>query len=92
MRFIYKETEFRLHFRHDNGVTTAYLRTPVASNDLASAQARCSTKDKFVKETGRKIALTRMLAPLSKEFRTAVWTCYLNRKNTEVKKLASKAA
>lgn len=46
-----------------------------------SGLAACTAEDKFVKETGRKVALARALkaAGLSREARTYVWGRYLNR-------------
>lgn len=45
---------------------------------LGEGVAKCSHLDNFVKETGRKISLTRALAAsnLTKDERTAVWQAY----------------
>lgn len=47
----------------------------------AEGQTLCSFKDQFCKETGRKLALTRLLKAwgLGKEAREKVWEQYRNR-------------
>ncbi|MCP4900161.1 MAG: hypothetical protein GY906_24585 [bacterium] len=44
-------------------------------------QARCSPSDRFIKETGRRVALKRALAEQEPHFRTSAWTSYLGRKD-----------
>jgi len=46
----------------------------------AQGQADCHPNDMYCYETGRKLSLERALEGHPKTFRTAVWTCYLNRK------------
>lgn len=46
---------------------------------LNDGVARCSMQDVFSKETGRLLALTRALRPMTKEFRTQAWEAYWNR-------------
>jgi len=46
----------------------------------AEATASLDSRDVFVKDTGRKIALTRALRFQDRDFRTAAWNAYLNRK------------
>ena len=48
-----------------------------------SAVTICSATDKFIKEQGRKISLTRLLASmnLTKQQRKEVWNQYRNRRN-----------
>jgi hypothetical protein len=60
---------------------------------VAIGWSSCSSADVFVKETGRKIALTRALGEIvyalpvrEKAFRTAAWTAYHNRKALAVVK------
>ena len=50
---------------------------------ISERVAICSKTDNFVKETRRKIALSRTLlsSPLSKTERKSIWDAYLNRKN-----------
>ncbi len=60
----------------------------LCNNELVTfSQAIMNPCDKFVKETGRKVSLTRLLKNLpddlsNKEFRTAVWDAYFSRKPT----------
>ena len=46
---------------------------------IAVAAASCYYKDQFNKKLGRKIALTKGLASLSKENRAAIWKDYINK-------------
>lgn len=54
---------------------------------IGIARAYCNPKDQFVKEIGRKTALTRLLergkcpAFAAKTFRAPLWQAYLERKN-----------
>ena len=43
--------------------------------------ARCSKKDNFCRETGRKISLARAVKIYDKETRREIWETYLNRGN-----------
>lgn len=56
-----------------------------------SGLAACSAEDKFTKEVGRKVALTRALynASLPKYARTEVWNRYFNRIKYEVRDLGN---
>ena len=82
--------EFRLYFRHVNSgsqrSTEALIKlnapSPTPTQPLKTATCRCSLHDKFNKETGRKLALTRLLAGFEKPFRTAAWEAYNARKPT----------
>jgi hypothetical protein len=52
---------------------------------VIEGEALCVPEDRYVKETGRKLALTRALSSVSKEFRTAAWQAYHSRRNNENK-------
>lgn len=67
--------------RHDiKGFTTAILYSGTNGNrvDLDIAFAICSASDNFCKETGRKVALRRMLDRVGwdRDARRAVWQAY----------------
>lgn len=42
--------------------------------------AKCSKRDNFCKETGRKVSLARAIEAFDKPVRTEIWKAYLNRK------------
>ncbi len=44
------------------------------------AVAHCSERDVFVRETGRKLALTRVLAKTERPFRSLAWAAYRTRR------------
>jgi len=76
--FYDRSTVCQIFELHDDGpVEDALL--------LGTGEARCSYKDNFCKEAGRKIALTRALRTedgthyLNNEARTIVWETYLDR-------------
>lgn len=48
---------------------------------IGTGESICDTRDKFVKATGRKIALKRAMACISKEDRTVIWKAYTNKAN-----------
>lgn len=48
-------------------------------NTISVGYSRCSKKDHFQKELGRKLALERAIINLSKDFRCAIWKTYLER-------------
>ena len=60
------------------------LEQPRKWDLIGIEKTKCSRKDNFCKETGRKIALTRILAnwfpgPSHKEIRFKFWEAYFNR-------------
>jgi hypothetical protein len=74
-----------VHFYHDPPHSTWCVVK--AEGYVASAgQARCNLDkgDTFVKSEGRKIALTRALAPYPRWFRTKIWKAYWKRINNEI--------
>lgn len=48
---------------------------------LLSGRARCSKKDNFNKEAGRKLALERAIAILPRADRALIWSAYFGRTN-----------
>jgi hypothetical protein len=58
-------------------VTSAYVTLPDGAE--ITGQAVCAKEDHFVKETGRKVALTKAVADLPRDVRAAIWQAYLNR-------------
>lgn len=69
------------------GATYAVLQTGQNGNRkvIADAFALCSASDNFCKETGRKLALRRLLdhTGWSREARRAVWQAYWRSKGVE---------
>jgi len=61
--------------------TVAFIKN-LDADVIIEATARCSKKDNFEKETGRKLALKRVLefSPFNKEERSLIWAAYENRK------------
>jgi hypothetical protein len=53
---------------------------------VVGGQAECSPADQFMKETGRKLALTRALKWQHLEFRTRAWWAYRGRKGLEFRR------
>ena len=86
------EIGVRIQFKHDKdpgevlenrkvvAITRCVLENE-AGEDIGAGTAFCVEGDQFVKEVGRRIALTRALAssPLNKEDRRIVWTTYFDR-------------
>jgi len=79
--------EFTFRFRHNRPLLglSGYTSCHVFDDDLQRmgyGLARCSPKDQFCKETGRKISLTQALRtlPLTKAQRRQVWQSYFARK------------
>lgn len=48
-------------------------------------ECSCDSRDRFVKDIGRKLALERAMfhAKLDRSFRTKIWAAYLGRKNDQ---------
>lgn len=63
--------------------TRAILRSPDRKEPIAFEDALCNPQDRFCKDIGRKISLTRLLQSmnLSKEERRNVWNAYFDRSN-----------
>jgi hypothetical protein len=65
------------------GITTCAIYN--TEHDLiACEQAHCSIKDSFVRNTGRKVALTRALMSVqqfTKDDRSAFWSAYFKARN-----------
>lgn len=95
MRFQHEGKEYKVVFRYENydgrrGIQCAVFYIE-RNNDLkwttmvSSASSLCSKNDRFVKETGRMIALRRAADGIEdKNLKAAVWTAYMNRKNAPI--------
>lgn len=82
MRFQYKARAFSIRFHYTN--LNQRIIECMIYDDTGDAlkfygSAYCHPKDRFVKETGRKIALAQALAGATREFRTLAWHAYHNR-------------
>lgn len=58
------------------GVTACFIQNKDNFEILAEKTSFCSVNDKFEKEAGRKVSLTKALKGFPKEFRTRVWEQY----------------
>jgi hypothetical protein len=82
MKFTLDGAEVEIRFHFQDAVTLCSL---VITSNLGAyvfgGYALCSSRDRFVKETGRKIALRRALemAGVDKVHRKAIWLKYLSR-------------
>jgi hypothetical protein len=52
-----------------------------AATTLLYGRSKCSKKDQFNKEAGRKLALERAIAPLPRTDRALIWSVYHGRTN-----------
>ena len=71
----------KITFQHnvETGVCKAVLQDE--NGIIAEGEAKKSIREKnYVKETGRKYAIKRLLLGFSKEDRKRVWDAYLNRR------------
>lgn len=66
-----------------NMATDCSIMVQEAKEHLYSGTARCSKKDNFCRETGRKISLARAMKDFNKELRKQIWEAYLGRKNND---------
>ena len=73
------------------GVTTCWLtlEPPPHYGLYASAihiekRAECSMRDRFCKEIGRKVSLTKALSGMDKAIRRQIWNGYLNRTDAQL--------
>jgi len=94
MKFEYEGSSFSIRFFHGTTKgtypmpTTRYTLCRVFEGPAKTGQVRCTGQadchpnDMYCYETGRKLALARALEGQPKPFRTAVWGCYINRKQT----------
>lgn len=83
MKFKIGDTKYEVIFSYVEGrLTMAYLMKQFEDGtwDLINEdQALCGLKDRFVRRTGRKIALGRLLRrEFSKDVRTQIWSAYLS--------------
>lgn len=62
---------------HARGFTTA--KVSLGEDEVLFGTAFCSVKDVFNKEKGRKIALTKALSHLNRDFRREIWQAYFDR-------------
>jgi hypothetical protein len=69
--------ELIVKFRHENPIGTHCVLE--GGSWKTSGDSRCSPKDHFCRETGRKVSLAKALNPLPKTVRKEVWDAYLNR-------------
>lgn len=86
MKLTYNNTDYWVSWQHENNENyrcTDCIITIQGFHKVAQGTTKCSVKDRFVKETGRKISFKRALTnlfPNDKEARTCFWNAYLNRK------------
>ena len=99
MKVDYGQESYLVNFRHEfpgKEGKKGYRRTvcqvyklgpkesfPDKRELLNTGVATCSPLDQFAKEVGRKVSLTRALQGSEKDFRTAIWKTYFNRKPPE---------
>jgi len=80
--------EYKIDFKHgmidgdDKRFTHCYILKSENSmlDFLSEGRAVCNPKDNFSYEKGRRVALTKALAPLRKEVRTKLWKQYFDEK------------
>ena len=67
-------------YERENGKTHCFV---FHKNDEQKAHgvAKCSSKDQFSKNVGRKIALTNAIKPFRKEARQQFWNAYFQARN-----------
>lgn len=86
VKFQHNNNQYTIEWKYVEESTYCSL---LCNNELVTfSQAIMNPCDKFVKETGRKVSLTRLLKNLpddfnNKEFRTCVWNAYFSRKPTQ---------
>lgn len=86
IKFQYNNTQYTIEWKYVENATYCSL---LCDNEIVTfSQAFMNPCDKFVKETGRKVSLTRLLKNLpddlnDKQFRTYVWDVYFSRKPTQ---------
>lgn len=80
---------YYITWRYDNRqsiypVTVCNIENTPGGIGIWFGVARCSAYDRFTKEYGRKISLTRAMkaAGLNKQERTLIWKDYFNRKKS----------
>jgi hypothetical protein len=56
-------------------------RDQTGTTTLLSGRAKCSKKDNFNKEAGRKLSLARAIAVLPRDDRGVIWSTYFSRSN-----------
>lgn len=81
MKVNINNVDYWITFKYfNNKVTTCIIETQ-GFVEVCSGTCYLSENDRFVKETGRKIALARALKYVfNKEERTQFWNAYFNRK------------
>lgn len=98
MKFEYAGCRYKIWFKYEGTVRRETLCFIDLVDDekqttFSVGSAVCAPSDRFCKETGRKVALTKALkdvqwrgalGPELKEYRRLAWRCYLNRSNTGI--------
>jgi len=92
MIFSHKGVTYRLWFKYvllpdlRRETTCIINRGESRENEetYSIGNSQCVPQDKFVYETGRKLALKRALSGEDREFRHKAWECYRNRKQVLV--------
>lgn len=64
-----------------NGYRLIQVEIASPSGPMARGWADCAPQDRFVKEVGRRVAITRALHFFPRETRKAVWSSYWASKN-----------
>jgi len=82
--------EYKIDFKHgmidgdDKRFTHCYILKKDSEEEgwyfLTEGRAYCNPKDNFSYEKGRRVSLTKALAPLWKEVRTKLWKQYFDEK------------
>jgi hypothetical protein len=65
--------------KENRGSTICEISERGFKEPLFVGKSVCSSRDRFCKETGRKVALTRAIASLPRETRKQIWEDYFNR-------------
>lgn len=69
---------FKISFRHDrdNNQTICEVVDTTTDRLVNTGVAKCSHRDNFCKETGRRVSLGRAVKAFSKSRRAAIWEEY----------------
>ena len=79
MKVQYGDSVFNVSWRYVSEWTTQ-CAVEDSECSLGLGVATRSLRDQPCKETARKVSLRRAMLPFSRDFRTAVWKAYFNRK------------
>ena len=88
MRFTIGGQEYKVEWRYHNdkeaveegvcrGVVHCDIIDPQTGGTLLYGGAACSWQDRFTRKIGRKVALTRAIKDMPRDFRSQVWAAYL---------------